>query len=309
MNKPRHSFSGYRRLMQTSRKTLFIFIEGYKDRYIYSKITESACQPHSINYQVVTAAEFTEGTGGKEALLEFFTYLKRQSSLINKFQGKTTVSVFFLDKDVDDFLRIRRHSKHIIYTGMYHLENYLFIHGKLSEAAAATSLLDIGSTRAGLGESTVWRKRAAENWKTWIKLCLFSRARGAKSISNYKQKRSQINDGVYGPVKEDEYLSRLSTLQRQSGMQTAQFQRSFTRLSRKVDRLYSMNQYDLVFKGRWYACFLADDIKRISDNRRFDHRRLEKRILSNLQLTLDFNDLWVEKFKSPIRRLLAEADI
>ena len=309
MNKLRHSFSGYRRLMQASRKTLFIFIEGYKDRYIYSEITESACQGHSINYQVVTAAEFTGGKGGKETLLKFFTHLKRRSSLIDKFQGKTTVSVFFLDKDVDDFLRIRRHSKHIIYTGTYHLENYLFMYGKLSEAAAASSSLDIGSIRAGLGEYTAWRKRAAENWKTWIKLCLFSRTRGAKSISNYKQNRSQINDRVYGPVKENEYLSCLSTLQRESGMKIDQFKRSFIRLSRKVDRLYSMDQYDLVFKGKWYTCFLADDVEKISGNRHFDCRRLEKRILSNLPLTLDFNDLWVEQFKSPIRRLLAEANI
>lgn len=304
-----HSFSAYRRGMQISRVPLFVFIEGYKDRYVYDQIVQSECQQIGVSFNVVTAEEIGIGGGGKEALLKFFDYLADESSLICDFQGKTTASVFFFDKDVDDILNTRRSSQHIVYTETYEIENYFFIHGALSKVAAASASLDVQSIHAALGNYEAWRRHAATKWKKWVKLCLFSKTCGIGSMSNYRLSSSSINAGICGPVKPAEYKRHLSELRHKSHLPPDEFKRSFTRLCRKVNRIYSAGQHDRIFKGKWYACFLVEDIQRAAARRSFNSRRLEKRLLSSLPLTLNYCDPWAEHFRVPIRRLIAKAGI
>jgi hypothetical protein len=290
--------------MQISRVPLFIFVEGYKDRYVYDQIVQSECQRAGVSYKIVAAEEIGISGGGKEALLKFFEYLAMESSLICDFNGKTTISIFFLDKDVDDILNTMRSSEHIVYTETYEIENYFFIHGELSEVAAASASLEVQSIRTILGDYGVWRRRAATKWKNWVRLCLFSKTCGFESISNYGLLRSPINARVCGPVKRTEYERYLSDLQNKSHLPPDEFKRSFERLCRKVDRIYSAGQHDHIFKGRWYACFLVEDIKRVAARRRFNSEQLETKLLSGLALKLNYCDPWAEHFRAPIRRLI-----
>lgn len=309
MTRLTYSFWAYRRRMQISRVPLFVFVEGYKDRYVYDQIAQCECQRSEVSFKVVTAEEIGIGGGGKQVLLNFFDYLAAESSLICNFKGKTTISVFFLDKDVDDILNIRRSSEHIVYTETYEIENYFFIRGALSEVAAASASLEVQSIRAALGDYEAWRRLAATKWKKWVRLCLFSKTSGIESMSNYRLSSSPINAGVCGPVKLTEYDRHFLDLQHKSRLPPDEFKRSFTRLCRKVDRIYSAGQHDLIFKGRWYGCFLVEDIKRVASRRRCNSVRLEKRLLSSLALTLNYCDPWAEHFRVPIRRLIAKAGI
>ena len=307
MSRLQHLLSGYLRYMQISQKSLFIFIEGHKDRYIYSKIADSECDRSTV-YEIATAEELPVNGSGKQALLNFFNYIKRRSFLINMFKDKATVSIFFLDKDVDDFLRIKRRSRHIVYTEPYELENYLFMYGELSEAAAASVSLEVITIKAGLGGYAEWRKQVAETWKDWVKLCLFSHSRKINSC-NFSRPSSPINDRIYGPVKPNDYNLHLSNIQAQSGLSPDKFKRSFTRLSYKVNKIYRLGNYDLIFKGKWYARFLVKDIKKIASPRRINVQGLEERLKSVLALNLSFNDDWADHFRIPIRQLLEEARI
>ena len=309
MTRLTYSPSAYRRGMQISRVPLFVFIEGYKDRYVYDQIVQSECQQFGISFKVVPVEEIGMSGGGKEVLLKFFDYLANQSSLICNFKGKTTISIFFLDKDVDDILNTMRSSEHIVYTETYEIENYFFIHGALSEVAAASASLEVESIRAALGDYEGWRRLASTKWKRWVKLCLFSKTCGIESISNYRLSRSPINIGVCGPVKSTEYKRHLLELQHKSHLPPDEFKRPFTRLCRKVDIIYSAGQHDRIFKGRWYACFLVEDIKRVAARRHFNSMRLETRLLSGLQLSLNYGNPWAEHFRAPIRRLIVRAGI
>ena len=308
MSRLQHSLPGYRRSMQLSKETLYIFVEGRPDRYMYGQIIESECQGSEICYKIVAAEEVRDGEGGKAALLRLFDYLRRRSSLIDRFKCKTTISIFFLDKDVDDFLRTRRRSEHVVYTETYEFENYLFMHGDLSEAAAASASLDTRSIRTGLGDYTAWRQRAATKWKEWVKLCLFSRTRGIRSISNYGR-LSKVNKELCGPVDAKKCGYYRSILQKKSGMRSEHFKCSFARLSRKVDTIYSRGQHDLIFKGTWYTYFLTEDIRRIAGSRHFNSHYLERRLLSSLAQTLNLDDPWTDHFRVPIRGLVAKAKI
>jgi len=310
MNRLKHTLPGFIRKMQISRNSLFILIEGYKDSYVYSKIACSECDENSITYEIVTGDELPIDGFGKYVPLAFFDFIKSKHSLIDRFKGKTTVSIFFLDKDVDDFLRTKRRSAHVVYTEMYELENYLFKYGKIDEAVAAASSLPINIINDEFVDFSTWQQNAAMTWKEWVKLCLFSHTKKIRSMCSYSQRRSPINDGgVYGPVIESEYHRLLSLLEAESGLQRDEFIRLFSRLSKKVDKIYSEAQHDLIFKGKWYACFLIEDIKKIAGQRRIDFQSLKSKIMTNLATSLDFNDNWVEHFRVPLRRLLNEAEL
>ena len=305
MKKPRYSLRGYLRRMQMSRCALFIFVEGPNDRYIYSKIVEPVCQKNGVTYEISSGNEIDVRGGGKEVLLGFFDYLKRHGSLIDSFKGKITISIFFLDKDVDDWLRTKRHSEHIVYTETYEIENYLFIHGDLAEAAAASVSLDVRSVRTRVGDYDGWRQRSAEKWKEWVKLCLFSNTHRIKCVSNYGQPASRVNDDPCGSVNRQKLESHLRILQEKSGVSPTQFERSFGRLSRKVDTIYAEMRYDSIFKGRWYMIFLVAEIESAAGARQFNRGSLSfGRLLSGLAQTLDFNSPWARHFTAPVSRLL-----
>lgn len=307
MNRLRHSFSGYRRSMQMSRALLYAFIEGHSaERYVYSQILDSECQRLKIPYQIVSIEEISGCTGGKRDMLRFFDYLQAKSSLTDTFKGGVTVSIFFLDKDVDDILGAKRMSKHIIYTETYELENYIFIYGDLCKAAASAVSLDIGSVRRGIGDYAKWRDRAATKWKDWVKLCLFSRMCKISSMSNYKRGTSPINNGAYGRLKKKEYKCHLSDLRSRLGLHSTQFSSKFRQVSSLVDKIYSKGHYDIVFKGKWYACFLIEDIRKIAQRRRCTQVSREM-LINNLTQTLDFDNSWANHFKTPLRRLIAKS--
>ena len=306
MSRLQHSLPAYLRLMQMSSEVLYVFVEGHTDRYVYSRITDYECQKLGMPYKIVTAKEVPDGTGGKRALLKLFDFLKLRSCLMHNFKGKTTVCIFFLDKDTDDFLGTKRKSEYLVYTRTYELENYLFIHGDLTEAAAASASLDIGSIRTGLGDYAEWRHKVAMKWKEWIKLCLFSQIHGIQSAINYRCK-SRVNKELCGPLDPNKYEKWRLTLERKSGLPSGQFKVLFARMSRRIDRIYREDQHDLIFKGKWYAHFLVYDIGKIADTRAFQSQRLEKRLLTTLAQTLNLDGDWAHDFRSPIRKLAARA--
>jgi len=239
-------------------------------------------------------------------LLGFFDYLKRIRSLVDTFKGSTTVSIFFLDKDIDDLLKTKRRSAHVVYTQHYDIEAYYFIHGDLCTAAAASASLDIGSVRARISDYSLWRRQAASCWKEWVQLCVLSRVCPNGSMSYYGRPVSQVHAVAYGPLIADLYATHLEGLEVASGLPSAEFDARLTLLFKRIDRLFSRGEHDQVFKGRWYIPFLIEDIRAIADPRHFNRNRngLESRLITALVSTLNFDDPWAEHFRAPIRRLI-----
>lgn len=310
MSRILHSFAGYLRYMQMSRQTLFVFVESRDiDRYFYSMLVDLVCKRKKITYEIVAAEELSDGGGGKQILLGFFDYLKRRSSLINRSGNKMTISVFFLDKDVDDYRRAKRRSAHVIYTEPYEVENYLFMFGELCQAVGASGSIDIASIHTGIGDYSQWRKHAASNWKDWVKLCLFSTARNIGSPCSYGGNKSLINQDSYGALLANEHSNKLASAQSKSGMTLGQFERSFKRLSRHVDKLYETDRYDIVFKGKWYIPFILEDMRRITGSRRYNRTGIQERLLSCLMSSLNFSNAWSEVFREPLRKLIESTGI
>ena len=304
MSRPAYSRRGFRRLMQMSKDQVWVFVEGKADRYVYSRLTEAECAPRYIKFRVVIAEELPGGQGGKPGLDAFFIYLRRKGSLVDIFHGKRTVSVFFYDKDVDDFRSKKRRSPHVLYTEGYETENYCFMYGDLPNAAAAAGELDLPTVRAGLDPPEVWRRRAAESWKAWVELCFFAGVEGTGCGVTYGR-QSPIHDGPYGPVNPHRRAGFIRALRTAYGGTAGEFNNALLRRTGRVDRLFREGEFDRVFKGKWYSAFLAEDIDRIAAGRRYNTRSLEDKLISQLASSLDLDAEWAMSLRGSLRELIA----
>lgn len=291
--------------MQMSRAKIFVFVEGKTDRYFFNKICETLLAPRGIQYEIRLAQELPQLTGGKKALLNFFDYLDKAVALVDDFKGNKTAAIFYVDKDVDDLLKKCKSSGHLIYTEHYCIENYFFEHGDLVEATAAAADLNLSDVRRGLSmNSYAWRRRAAESWKDWVKLCVFTRSRGLGHECNYAAATSRINTGPYSVTDPIAYSTHLADLELRSGLTPLGFKRVFGRVSREIDKLYSSGKFDSVFKGKWYALFLADDAKTIASGGAFSPQNLPNKLITSLKLTLNYHGAWTAYFKRPLEDII-----
>ncbi len=234
-------------------------------------------------------------------LLSFFQYLKNKSALIDDFKGKKTAVIFYLDKDVDDILGIIYHSPHLVYTTYYDVYNHIIIEGKIPEAISAAASLDPQSIRTELSDCYTFRCQLAQQWKDWVKLCLFTAKKKVNCRANYRL-TSKVNNLANGSLNHTAYTKVISDLKSQLGLADEQFNRAFNRISRLVDEIYSNDQQDRVFKGKWYCILFASYIKKRYSTA--DCNGLDSRLPSNIALTLDFNQPWAEHFIRPLRQLV-----
>lgn len=306
MTRLTHSFSAYLRYMQMSGHQLFVFVEGKKtDPYFYDRICCSVCRTAGVSYQIRRSQELAKGIGGKQALLCFFEYLRSKSALVDVFKGKSTGVLFFLDKDVDDFLRTQRCSPHVVYTYYYDVENHIFLEADLVDAAAASASLDHQEVLASITGGEGWRSGVAERWKEWVTLCLFVAKKKVNCESNYRVP-SRINNPTHGPVDQAAYRQCQERIQTRLGLTERKFKRSFRRVAGLVDAIYAQGEHDRVFKGKWYPLVLAATVRDGAGGQRVNPKGLAGRITSCAALTLDFDAPWAEHFKQPLRDLIRQ---
>lgn len=296
-----HDFRAMRRTIQISRHPVFIFVEGkIADPYFYGNIAKIVCEEHNITYSLRLASEIA-GHGGKQGLLSFFQYLKKKSSLLDNFKDKKTISLFYMDKDIDDILPKKKKSVHINYTKYYDVYNHIFICGKLDNSLAAAASINPEHLQREITDCQTLRCMLAAYWKDWVKLCVFIEKRKISHQSNYSRV-SQINTTNYTSVDQTKYHNLLSELHTKLNLTDTQFNRAFSRISKFVDDLYNRNEHDIVFKGRWY-CYLFSSYIRQLDNSA-DCNGLENRLPSTIAATLDFTEPWADYFKQPLRQLI-----
>jgi hypothetical protein len=256
--------------------------------------------------QIIISGEIRSNDGGKEALIDFFDFLKKQNKLINSFQEKISISFFIFDKDIDDIKKKKKRSQHILYTEYYCLENYFYIYGDLARASAISSSFPIGLFEHDLSNSDSWRFRSASYWKEWIKLCIFSSLFCSHgSECTYGVNKSKIHSGAYTLIDENRYELCKNHLKQQSSMQEMQFNLEYQKISERVDRIFERGKFDSIFSGKWYKHFLLESINYIVSPRKIINKNcLPARLETSLQQTLNSNDEWTRYFKQPIENIL-----
>jgi hypothetical protein len=300
----KYTTRGYVRLLQMSRYDVFVFAEGWTDRYFYDKLCELVFKDTGLTHQVRTSEEIDGPSTGKAALLEFLSYVRKRKLLFHEFKGKKLAVVFFLDKDLDDYFRVMKRSKHVVYTEYYCLENHLFRNSDLSDIAAAAALLDAEALRGVIGDQDAWLRRAASEWKEWIKLCFLTRRLRVNCRSNYRQHQSQVNAGAYGGTIAGNVAAIRAEILAASGLSPAEFDEIAKKTSRFVDKEFEEGRQDRLFKGKWYGRFLADAVDAAAAGRRYESNGLESRFLAIASSKLDLARPWGTHFIRPVQGVI-----
>jgi hypothetical protein len=277
--------------MQMSSVQVFIFVEGKQnDPFFFAGVCSTIKRPR-FSFEICTASQLTAASGGKQALLTFFTYLRRAKRLVSSLSGKKTACIFFVDKDVDDIQRIQKRSHHLVYTEYYDVQNYIFEHGDVLTGAAAAASVDPALLLTSLADSSAWCARMAQEWQDWITLCLFVLKEGIHSVANYGVP-SRMQTRPCGPTDQTVHKTFLSRLQRKSRLPSATFRQRHKKLSDRIDSYYRQGQHHYIFKGKWFAAILSDEIEMLMSGRPYDNGGLERRLPSAIAATLDFLETW-----------------
>ena len=304
MNRLRHSYAGHLRQLQISSTDLFIFVEGKQsDPYFYAGICASI-PGLSVRYEISMARQLPGTTGGKQPLLSFFSFLRQNKALVSSLKGQKTTCIFFLDKDLDDIQRKKKRSQHVVYTEHYDVQNYIFMHGNLLTGAASAASVDPARLRAELSDAPRWCLRIARLWREWISLCLRVLEENISCEANYRV-LSRVQTRPCGPTEIKRYAAVTRDVARKCGFPVADFRQRVAATARKVDWYFARGQHHRIFKGKWFATVLADDIDRIMAGRPYHSNGLASRLTSSVASTLDFTEPWADHFRDPIRYVIA----
>lgn len=304
MRRLTHSPTGLLRSLQVSQFSLFGFVEGKDvDPFFYGGLCKAVCTGHGVRYRIVTARELRWQGDGKEPLLGFYEYLRKNGKLLSSLGKKVTACMFFLDKDVDDILRRRRRSPHVVYTEHYDVHNHLFLSGDLLQAAAAAAHTDPGELQGLPMFSATWCSNAASRWEDWVAMCVFSKMSGS-GLPGYRL-TSQINRPLNGPVDNALLEQRLQELTVALGWSRDRVDTEFERTRRYIHRYYVNGRQDVVFKGKWYCTILEMDVRGAMAGRPVRSERMGERMLSTLAATMDFSRNWATPFREAVERIVA----
>ncbi len=286
-------------MMQMSSTDLFIFVEGvHLDRFFYSRVIESI--PNlQVRYEIVIAEVLPGKVGGKQALLKFFSFLRKKSALTSTLGINKTSCIFFLDKDVDDIQRKKKRSQHVVYTEHYDAQNYIFLHGDLLTSAASVASVDPRVLQSDLADASAWCQRIAQLWKKWICICLCVTEYTVTRVANYG-KESQIQISPCQSTDETKYNSYVQKIARRYKIPTAEFKKRLKTTSIKVDKLFTKGEHHRIFKGKWFSTALADDIERIMGTSHYNKNGLKARLESTIAVTLECDEPWANHFKQPV---------
>ena len=144
-------------------------------------------------------------------------------------------------------------------------------------------------------------------WRDWIALCLRLLEDGIHA-ANYG-KPSPIQTRLCGPTDEQKLQQHTRSLARNANIPVADFRKKLGLSKNKVERYCARDEHHRIFKGKWFAAILADDINRIMRGVPFDASGLAARLLCSVSATLDFSEPWADYFRirlDVIARMLEE---
>jgi hypothetical protein len=282
--------------MQMSQAVVFALMEGKEcDPFVYSQICARVCSQRQIRYDTCKANEIPPFAGGKQALLRYHDYLRRRKAMRSNLGGKQTIVVFFLDKDVDDFTRRCRKSPYTVYTRYYDIQNEIFLNGNLVQGSAAAASIDPALLRRHFSDARTWCSQAAGRWREWVALCIVSAIKCINHQCNYGAK-SQVQNPLTGLPDATRLSQALSGMAAKAGATSPAFSRYHQRIRKRVMELYSSGQQDKVFKGKWYATLIDEDVQRLMGPADYDRQAFSSRVTSSVAATLNFADPWADYY-------------
>ncbi|WP_157846996.1 hypothetical protein [Streptomyces achromogenes] len=287
--------------MQMSRIPVFAFVEGVNvDGYVHGQNCDRALSPLGVEYRLAPANEIPGDGGGKTRLKAYYSYLMENGSLVTSFKGKVTVTLFFMDKDVDDRLGLLINSPHVLYTWFYDVENHVFHEGDVAEAVGASCSLAPNWCRQEFGGRGSWQEFAARLWIEWVRLCFAAKTLKISGAANYGRP-SAVNPTPHLPA-DDQLVAAFSAKLKSDAQQDGTSERRWNEARGIVDSEYSTGSWDKVFKGKWYAHILSSQVLANSPNK-IDAKHLSASLVKHVAATMQFDSAWSLAMQQQIQKL------
>jgi len=298
-NRLQHSLSGEYNSLRDSSVQMFIYIEGHKDDIFYKSICERALKSFGVKYQIKYG-------GGKPRSLAFYLYLESKNRLSPSFGNIKKAFFFFLDKDIDDLKGTLIASDYVNYTKYYAIENYYFLYGDLiSSVSHAIGLHPTSINENSLLDNISWAHSASEEWKEWVKCCILA-ALHFPGCPNFGSKCSLIHK-TDGSIDQGRRIIHENRMQVEASNSSLDYNQIWSDTNSLVEQMYNSGEHDQIFNGKWYCNFLCQDAERIArkhgvyKNRRWEH--LEELLISQLRVSLRYDDKWANHFILPIQKI------
>ncbi len=308
MSRLRHSAGGFARSMQLSRTVIWIFLEGPGDRSFYSGVCRANPMVAAHAHRLVLVREVPRRrANGKRALIGLYRYLRRHGALLTALGGKPTVSVFFVDKDIDDLDRKKAKSEHVIYTKYYTVENHIVKEADLVRGLAASASLDEASVEGIVGNNNAaWMRAAATHWRRWVEFCmLVRRTKSLCGLPNFGVE-SRLHPDPYAALDSAQEATLVGAALARSALPAHRFDEAFRSVERKVQKYYDDDHVDEIFNGKWYLAFLVADAQRAAAGRDYNAAGLKGRIVSSLVATINFQFDPADYFHAALSRIAAK---
>lgn len=289
--------------MQMSRVSFFAFVEGITvDDHVHGTNCDRALSPMGIEYRLSPADELPGSGGGKSRLRSYFCHLAERNQLVTTFKGKTTVVVFFMDKDIDDQLGTLIDSPHVLYTWFYDVENHVFHEGDIAEAVSSSCSLPPNWCREEFGKRGSWQESTARNWIDWVRLCFTTQLLKIPGAANYGRP-SAINPTPHLPA-DSGLATRLAEKLQSEALRIGISSARWAEAASIVDSQYSNGLWDKVFKGKWYGAILKSQVLAKCPNK-IDSRALASSLVRHVATTMTFDSAWSMATQQRIQELAA----
>ena len=193
---------------------------------------------------------------------------------------------------------------HIIYTEHYDVQNYIFQHGNLVTGAAAAASIDSRKLQRDLGDASDWCRQKALLWQNWIALCVRLLEDGITGEANYRV-LSPIQTRHCGPTDSQKHQDIILSLASRVNIPEAELKQKLIVSTDKVRGYFGKNEHHRIFKGKWFAAILADEVDRIMAGTSYDNKNLAVKLPCAVSATLNFSEPWTDYFRNSLIRIVA----
>jgi hypothetical protein len=259
----KHTQKGLLRSLDMSESSVFAFVEGSLDATFFDRVLEKYIGASGQKYSVYTAKEFCE-TGGKPALINLFRLLQDNTYLRRNCFGKEIICIFFVDKDIDDYLERKIASNHFIYSPVYDLEAHLYSCGDLHRALADACRITLQQARQIIPVPSEWMRDLVRNLREWISLCIISQLRNADCGCSFGR-ATDVNPSPFSCAdtgRIDEYKRCIAS---KISATHEEIEELYSTTIRHVNEAIDSNESLRYFKGKWFGAAIQKFIDESSN--------------------------------------------
>ena len=291
--------------LKISERKVFGICEGRSfDPYVYSELIKRAF-PTSKRFYQINRVEEIEGLSGKNGILKLLKELKSRKVLAAEFKGKDFCCVFFMDKDIDDILKMRFRSSAVFYTDAYDLEGQLYRDSNLLHAVAVGLQAELDLVPSDYRSAAKWISDRAVAWHEWLILCIFSEMHQVHVGCSFGR-ISPINPFLIGQTNHDQYLAFKSSLKSMSGFSATKFDKEFKDIESLCEGLLRRGVLWTVFKGKWLEAILEAELKSKLQGKLVNFNGVGARVSTSVLGHFDAQSSWAKKVIIKLNKVITK---